>query len=247
VLWEGGLGRAELDKLKQQLGSYGYACQCLQNPVARGGNLVKNEWFGTFRDLPKFDVLIQSWDCAFKSGQENDYSACVTIGFVRERRQDSTAAPGYYSTAAPGYYVVDAWRGKIEFVELKRKAVELHQRWRPSAVLVEDTASGQSLLQELRSNTAMPIKGVKPDSDKYSRASSVTPMIEGGQFRLLEGAAWSSSYIAELTAFPGGAARTMTLLMPLCRLSPTCAIRPNRMDLSIFATWPRPSESNGRK
>jgi predicted phage terminase large subunit-like protein len=60
-------------------------------------------------------------------------------------------------------------------------------------------------LQELRSNTAMPIKGVKPDADKYRRASSVTPAIEGGQFWLLEGAAWSRAYRAELTAFPGGA------------------------------------------
>jgi hypothetical protein len=36
-------------------------------------------------------------------------------------------------------------------------------------------------------------------------ASSVTPAIEGGQFWLLEGAAWSRAYRAELTAFPGGA------------------------------------------
>ncbi len=69
----------------------------------------------------------------------------------------------------------------------------------------EDAASGQSLLQELRSNTALPIQGVKPDSDKHSRASYATPMIEGRQFRLLEGAAWSTAYLEELTAFPGAA------------------------------------------
>jgi predicted phage terminase large subunit-like protein len=197
LLWPESVGRAELDAQKRQLGSYAYACQYLQNPIARGGNLFKEDWFGTFHEVPKFDLLVQSWDCAFKTGKENDYSACVTIGFIVERRE--------VSTAAPGYYLVDAWRGKIEFVELKRKAIELNREWRPSAVLVEDTASGQSLLQELRSNTAIPIKGVKPDSDKYTRASSVTPAIEGGQFWLLEGAAWSGAYRAELTAFPGGA------------------------------------------
>jgi hypothetical protein len=58
--------------------------------------------------------------------------------------------------------------------------------------------------RSLRSNTTLPIKGVKPDSDKHSRASYATPMIEGGQFRLLEGAAWSSDYLAEMTSFPGG-------------------------------------------
>jgi predicted phage terminase large subunit-like protein len=169
----------------------------LQNPIARGGNLFKEEWFGTFREAPKCDLVVQSWDCAFKSGQTNDYSACVTIGVVRKRRADSNAAPGCY--------LLHAWRGKVEFVELKRKAIALHEQWLPSAVLVEDAASGQSLLQELSANTNLPIKGVKPDGDKYTRAASVTPAIEGGGFFLPEGAPWSNAYLAEMTAFPGAA------------------------------------------
>ena len=68
---------------------------------------------------------------------------------------------------------------------------------------MEDSASGQSLLQELR--TVLPIKGVKPDADKFTRAASITPAMENGQFWLLEGAPWSNDYLAELTAFPGGA------------------------------------------
>jgi hypothetical protein len=87
LLWPESVGRAELDAQKRQLGSYAYACQYLQNPVARGGNLFKEEWFGTFRERPKFDLLVQSWDCAFKTGKENDYSACVTMGFVGARRE----------------------------------------------------------------------------------------------------------------------------------------------------------------
>jgi predicted phage terminase large subunit-like protein len=52
---------------------------------------------------------------------------------------------------------------------------------------VEDTASGQSLLQELRTISILPIKGVKPDADKFTRAASITPAMENGQFWLLEG------------------------------------------------------------
>jgi predicted phage terminase large subunit-like protein len=169
----------------------------LQNPVARGGNLFKEDWFGTFRENPNFDRIIQSWDTAYKTGNANDYSACVTIGLVRERRDGSTAVPGYY--------LLHAWRGRIEFADLKRCAVDFYNQWRPEAVVVEDAASGQSLLQELRSHTTLPIAPVKPDSDKYSRATSVTPALEAGSFRLLEGASWASDYLAEMTAFPGGA------------------------------------------
>jgi predicted phage terminase large subunit-like protein len=46
---------------------------------------------------------------------------------------------------------------------------------------------------------------VKPDGDKYARAASITPAMDGGQFWLLEGASWSEDYLAEMTAFPGAA------------------------------------------
>jgi len=196
ILWPDREGPVELERAKLRVGAFGFAAQFQQSPTPREGNLFKTNWFGTFQQMPKFDPLVQSWDCAFKTGEINDYSACITIGVVRKRREDSPAAPGFY--------VVHAWRGRVEFVELKRRAVEFYEQWNPSAVLVEDTASGQSLLQELRSNTNLPIKGVKPDSDKFSRAASVTPMVEGGRFFLPEGATWADDYRAEMTAFPGG-------------------------------------------
>ena len=44
----------------------------------------------------------------------------------------------------------------------------------PNIVLVEDRASGQSLLQELGRETALPLKAIKPDKDKVTRANAVT-------------------------------------------------------------------------
>ena len=46
---------------------------------------------------------------------------------------------------------------------------------------------------------------MKPDGDKLARAASTTPSMEGGQFWVLEGASWSSDYLAEMIAFPGAA------------------------------------------
>jgi hypothetical protein len=74
LLWHACEGRAELDAAKHGLGSFGYASQYLQNPIARGGNLFKEKWFGRFWETPKLDRLVQSWDCAFKTGQTNDFS-----------------------------------------------------------------------------------------------------------------------------------------------------------------------------
>jgi hypothetical protein len=119
LLWPDREGRAELVAAKHRLGSFGYASQYLQNPIARGGNMFKEEWFGTYREIPKFDALVQSWDCAFKTGQANDYSACVTVGRVDWSEGGSASAPGYY--------LVHAWRGRVEFAELKRHALALYE------------------------------------------------------------------------------------------------------------------------
>jgi len=49
-------------------------------------------------------------------------------------------------------------------------------------VLVEDKASGQSLIQELKNDSNLPIVPVKIDSDKTSRAIAVTGIVEAGNW-----------------------------------------------------------------
>lgn len=106
---------------------------------------------------------------------------------------------------APGHYLVDAWRGKLEFAEIKRKVIELNETWHPHSVIVEDAASGVSLIQELRAGTTLPIKPFKPDRDKYQRIAAITPILEARRLLLPETAWWREAFIAELTAFPASA------------------------------------------
>src|SRR5207248_374737 len=96
------------------------------------------------------------------------------------------------------------WRGRVEFPELKRQLVLQAEAWKPSAVLVEDSASGQSLIQELRT-TNLPILPVKADSDKISRSQAITPLIESGRVFLPQSAGWLGDFLDELSAFPNAA------------------------------------------
>ena len=93
----------------------------------------------------------------------------------------------------------------MEFADLKRRVVELYEMWHPDAVLVEDAASGQSLIQELRAETTLPLKPIKPDRDKYSHVAAVCLVLEARRLILPEVAWWRDDFIAELTAFPAGA------------------------------------------
>jgi predicted phage terminase large subunit-like protein len=93
----------------------------------------------------------------------------------------------------------------VEFPELKRLVVSFAREWNPNAVLVEDRASGQSLIQELAYDSPITVLPVKVDSDKVTRAQAVTPMVEAGRVYLPEGASWLEDYLDELSTFPASA------------------------------------------
>lgn len=155
------------------------------NPTIAEGQIIKREWWRFYRQAPYFERTIHSWDTAFKDKTQNDYSVCTVWG-----------------EATNGYYLLDVWRGKVEFPELQRVCASLYERDKPNLVLVEDKASGQSLIQEMQRNTRIPVLPVKVDSNKVARANSVTPLVEAGKVLLPENAPWLFDYIEELSAFP---------------------------------------------
>lgn len=182
-----------LEELRASMGSLAFQAQYLQDPVPAGGNLIRADWLREY--APGFDSdgygrVVQSWDTAIKTGQDNDYSVCVTAR-IRQRK----------------VHILHAWRGRVEFHELKRRTIELAQQFRPTVLLIEDKASGQQLIQTLRAEShpgvPQPIARI-PESDKYSRAAGISAMIEAGQLLLPADASWLADFRSEVLTFPHG-------------------------------------------
>ncbi len=187
ALWPEKFSLADLEQTRKEIGGAAWAALYQQRPAAAEGAVFKREWWPSYLEPPSFRCILQSWDTAFKSGSENDYSVCTTWGVSRN-----------------GYCLLSFWRGRVDFPELKRRVNWLAEEWQPGVILIEDRASGQSLIQELRYESAMPIIPVKVDSDKMARAQAITPLIEAGKVFLPESAPWLSDYVDELAAFPTG-------------------------------------------
>ena len=167
---------------------YVFAGQYMQRPAPLGGGIFKEAWWRYYSALPKVKRIIQSWDTSFKVKEQNDYSVCTT-----------------WAECDAGYYLIDRFKDKMEYPELKRTAINLANTHKPNAILVEDKASGQSLIQELRRDTKLPVVAIQVDSDKVSRAHATTPLIESGRVFLPEEAPWLLDYIAQLGTFPNAA------------------------------------------
>lgn len=171
---------------------YEFAGQYMQRPAPLGGGIFKSAWWKYYNPaaLPQIRRIVQSWDTAFKTNAENDYSVCTT----------------WAECVDGNIYALARWKDKVEYPELKRAAVSLAAQWKPHAILVEDKASGQSLIQELRrDSTGLSIVPIKVDTDKRARAFAVTPVIESGRVFLPEGADWTADYVTVMGTFPNAA------------------------------------------
>ncbi|MGD9538539.1 MAG: phage terminase large subunit [Alphaproteobacteria bacterium] len=182
-------GEAEIARAKHELGSYGFAAQYQQRPAPLGGGLVKLGWFRRYRARPAAPrLVVQSWDTAHKAGADNDHSVC-----------------GTFAETEGGFALVELFRARLEFPDLKRAALSLAVRDRPHAILIEDKASGQSLIQALRRETTLPVVPVRPVGDKLTRMAAASAAIEAGRILLPEAAPWLADYELELSLFPNAA------------------------------------------
>jgi predicted phage terminase large subunit-like protein len=187
ALWPEKFPLEVLEQIRREVGGAIFTSLYQQHPAAAEGTVFNRGWWRFYRELPACKRVVQSWDTAFKTGSENDYSVCTTWGVLGN-----------------GYYLLSFWRGRVDFPELKRLVGSLGKEWKPNAILVEDKASGQSLIQELQYQSALPIISISVDRDKMARAQAITPLIEAGKVFLPESAPWLDAYLDELAAFPTG-------------------------------------------
>lgn len=159
--------------------------------ISVSGPVFRREDFNEYQLLPHESMRytrIQSWDTAFKTKEENDKSVCITADVYPW-----------------GIYIVDVFMGRIPFYELKKRAVELAQRFSCHNILVEDKASGQPILQELQRDTALGLTPINPLGDKLARAYAVSPLVESRRVYVPAQAEWRGDFLDELVAFPNGA------------------------------------------
>jgi len=186
-LWTAKHSREDLARM-ESANPYVFAGQYLQIPVPRSGGMVKREWLTATRyQTPpaEFIKVIQSWDTAFKAADINDPSVCTTWG-------ETTA----------GYYLLDCYVLRGDYPAVKRAILSKYEQFKPNAVLIEDKASGQSLIQELKQSTSTPIIAINPEGDKMSRMYSACSTFEAGRVWFPECAEWLPDYEAELFLFP---------------------------------------------
>jgi predicted phage terminase large subunit-like protein len=90
----------------------------------------------------------------------------------------------------------------MEFPALIEKIKNVSKEFKNNVIRIEPKASGQSIVQHLKSITDLNVVYTKtPKDDKLTRLSVASPSVEGGKV-LLKEAHWNIEFINEVCGFP---------------------------------------------
>jgi predicted phage terminase large subunit-like protein len=170
--------------------------------------IVKRDMFRLWphdKAFPKFEYIIQSYDCAYTEKTINDPTACITWGVFKP-------------TDGPmSVMVIDCWQDRLQYPDLRPKVIEEYdtvfgegkERKRVDLVLVEDKSAGISLIQDLQ-RAHLPVRAYNPgNADKVQRLNIVSNIIARGRVWIPESSVrtgyvrdWAEPFVSQICSFP---------------------------------------------
>jgi len=196
ALWEDRYSLEYLNGVKKTIGSRAFDCLYMQNPTGLTSSMISLEMIGrdsiAFGKISRLDVsrrIVISIDCAFKTAASNDYSVAI-IALVTTRGGINFI------------HIIDIWRDRVTYPVLRKTIMDLWAIHSPRYILIEDTASGQSLIQDLVNDeiTCLPVSNGA--YSKLVRFGKVCGIIENGQLSIPVSGSWIGAFLTEILAFP---------------------------------------------
>jgi predicted phage terminase large subunit-like protein len=185
-----------------------------QRPEITEGNIFKYEWWKYYDELPpkeQWRRIVTSWDTALEENEDADFTVGTT--WLEAEWDFSEWDPENDEGPFLCYYLLDMYREKIEYPELKAAVISQWEKHGDDCILIERKASGTQLIQELSRpdkfhQKGLPIKSIVPGGSKVYRANLSTGIIEEGRVFMpypSNGNTYVHKILDELGVFPKGA------------------------------------------
>lgn len=191
----------QLEAKKANLDPRFWNSQYMQNPTAEGSAIISRGMWKIWEpsEPPNCTFIIQSWDTAHEVKTTSDYSACTTWG-IWYNDEDG---------GSPNVILLDAFKDRMTFPDLKATAIKHYKEWDPDAFIVEKKAAGAPLIQELRA-MGIPVQEFTPSrgktagsTDKVARINAVSDLFASGKIWAPD-TRWAREVVEEVAAFPVG-------------------------------------------
>jgi predicted phage terminase large subunit-like protein len=180
------------ERLESQKNTMGNAFAALYQgmPTASDGSLCKKAWVHRVKEenLPEMDQIWLACDTAFSESETADESSicvagCAKVGGIQK------------------VFILDIIHGHWDFPDLLDIVKNTKERYGARTLVIENAASGQSLIQMLRKQSKIPISGMRPIRSKTQRFQQTLPLFSSNRVLFAEGE-WLEDFLKELLSFP---------------------------------------------
>jgi predicted phage terminase large subunit-like protein len=174
---------------KKTMGSLAFSALYQGSPITAEGQIIKDGWISRIEaeKCPPFDLTWMAVDCAFSEKEMADETAICVASLSHQN-------PSII-------YIREIITGRLGFPDLIAKVKHLYSYYDVRMLCIEKAASGQSLIQVLKKEARIPIEEMKPLKSKTIRLQAVSPVMEFGRVKFVEGE-WIDPFVRELTTFP---------------------------------------------
>lgn len=190
--------------IKANIGAHWFNALYQQHPQASDGSIFKRQYFRYFTREGDMYVLQTPGDPKnVKAGSCMTYQTCDPAGSTKTTA-DYFALATWAKTLQNDLLLLDIIRARLEGPDQPNIFKQAYLRWKPAFQGVEARSMGLTLYQML-TREGLPIRELKADTDKVTRALPAAARMEAGAIYFLKGAPWLGDYEDELIAFPKGA------------------------------------------
>ena len=211
-----------VDRDEATMGPYAAAGQFQQQPIPRGGGVIKREWWQLWEHerYPGCEYVIAALDTAYTTKSENDFSALTIWGIFSGGDSKAIAnrmmSPDgemlsvikrTYTEEHAKVIMLHAWQERLELHDLVQKVQASMRTYNVDKLLIENKAAGHSVAQEIRrlyGYESFAVQLVDPKGqDKLARLYSVQHLFAEGLVYAPD-RSWADMVINQTSTFPKG-------------------------------------------
>lgn len=196
ALWPEFFDLEALHRTKASMPVFQWNAQYQQQPTSEEAAIIKRTdwqlWPGT--DPPSCEYVLVTLDAAAELNNRADFTAITSWGIFMNEETD-----------AYNIILLDSIRERMEFHQLKTRALQVWRDTEPDGFIVEKKSSGTALYQELR-RMGLPVTEYTPhrgSGDKLARLNSVADIVVSGLV-WVPGTRWAEELVDEVASFPFG-------------------------------------------
>lgn len=192
----------ELEQALEDLGRLLFTQEYLADFIIVAGALFAREWFRYYDVIADGAQLVLEGDSPLTVARSRlRRIAAADLAVTTKTTSDYTvAATGGIVPVTGQLAILDLARGKMEGPDVPGFLQAHYRKNLPAYFGIESVAFQATVTQELR-RRGLPVRAVKADRDKVTRALTLAARMESGQVFLPRWAPWLADLEAELLAF----------------------------------------------